>query len=154
MLETRERIADIVKQLRKVISKDIKAKPIIEYLKSIPGIGFIVAITLYTELMNIERFKKLDELSANVGFAPSVDSSGEKERTRGLSRQRKKYLRNLIIESTWIAVRKDPALAAAFGKLCQRMKKNAAIIRISKKLLNRIRYVWKNQTKYELSVVS
>ena len=61
--------------------------------------------------------------------------------------------RHLIGEAVWIAIRKDPALLLAFNQLTRRMKKQDAIIRIAKKLLRRIRYVWKNQTPYVLAVV-
>ena len=39
------------------------------------------------------------------------------------------------------------------GKLCNRMPGNKAIIWISKKSLNRIRYVWKAQQPYQFEVV-
>ena len=58
------------------------------------------------------------------------------------------YLRNMIIESAWIAVRNDSMLLKDFGKLSLRMSKQKAIIKIAKKLLNRIFYVWKNNQPY------
>ncbi|MCL5737442.1 MAG: hypothetical protein M1303_02200 [Bacteroidetes bacterium] len=36
----------------------------------------------------------------------------------------------LLIEASWVAVRKDPALTMAFNGLTKRMHKNNAIIRI------------------------
>lgn len=42
----------------------------------------------------------------------------------------------------------------SFQKLTKRMPKNQAIIRIARKLLNRIRYVLKNQELYEPGVVA
>ena len=56
-------------------------------------------------------------------------------------------LRNIIIESAWVAVRKDAALTMVFGKLSQRMSKQEAILKMAEKLLNRIMYVWKNEKK-------
>ena len=149
----RKQIVSVVKQLRSYVSQDEKAGKIIDLLISIPGIGFILAIILYSEIIDIKRFKKLDELSAYVGFAPALYSSGEKEINLGLSKQRNKYLRNFLIESAWVAIRRDPALQMAYGKLLRRMDSRKAIIRISKKLLNRIRYVWINEQPYKLSVV-
>lgn len=149
----RKQIVSVVKQLRSYVSQDEKAGKIIDLLISIPGIGFILAIILYSEIIDIKRFKKLDELSAYVGFAPALYSSGEKEINLGLSKQRNKYLRNYLIESAWVAIRRDPALQMAYGKLLRRMDSRKAIIRISKKLLNRIRYVWINEQPYKLSVV-
>ncbi len=67
--------------------------------------------------------------------------------------QHNKYLRSLLIEAAWIAVRKDPALTASFNEYIKRMSKQEAIIRIAKKLLNRIRTVWMKNTEYVCSVV-
>jgi hypothetical protein len=54
----------------------------------------------------------------------------------------------VLIESAWIAVRKDPALMLAFNKLSLRKKKTKAIVHIARKLLNRIRFVLNNQQPY------
>ncbi len=149
----RNQIASVVKQLRVYVAKDKEVSKIITLLISIPGIGFVLAIILYSEIIDINRFGKLDELVTYVGLSPAVYSSGEKEINLGLSKQKNKYLRNFLIESSWVAVRRDPALQMAYGKLCRRMSGQRAIIRISKKLLSRIRCVWSNQQPYVFSVV-
>jgi transposase len=149
----RNQIASVVKRLRYYVAKDKELSKIINLLITIPGIGFVLSIILYSEIIDIKRFGRLDELASYVGFSPAVYSSGEKEITLGLSKQKNKYIRNYLIEASWIAIRRDSALQMAYGKLCNRMPGNKAIIRISKKLLNRIRYVWKTQQPYQLSVV-
>jgi len=149
----RNQIASVVKQLRNYVAKDKRISKTISLLTTIPGIGFVLSIILYSEIIDIKRFDRLDELAAYVGFSPAVYSSGEKEITLGLSKQKNKYIRNYLIEASWIAVRRDAALQMAYGKLCNRMPGNKAIIRISKKLLNRIRYVWNNQQPYQFSVI-
>jgi len=65
----------------------------------------------------------------------------------------KKYLKNIIIEASWIAMRKDPALTISYLQLLKRMQGQKAIIKIAKKVVNRIRYVWIHNTEYQLSVV-
>ena len=145
----RKQLSEVLQELRKIVKEDQQYSKDMSHLQSIPGIGFITAITLYTEILDIRRFKRLDELSSYIGLAPS----GEKERVMGLSKRQKTNLRNLLIEASWVAIRKDPSMTMSFAKLTQRMKKQEAIIRIAKKLLNRIMYVWKNEKDYVLSVV-
>ena len=123
------------------------------YIKSVPGIGTITAMVYLTELGDITRFRNLDHLCSYVGLIPGEDSSGEKEFHTGVSRRRNANLRYLLIESSWIAVRKDPALHLSFTELSKRMAKNQAIIRIARKLLSRIYYVLKNRCYYEPGVV-
>ena len=104
--------------------------------------------------MNINRFQGLDELASFVGLVPAVYSSGEKEKVLGLSVRHNQYLRYMLIESAWVAIRKDPALTLKYSELIRRMSKQEAIIRIAKKLLNRIRFVWKNNLPYSFSLVA
>ncbi len=125
----------------------------LKLLMSIPGIGPISAVTFLSELEDITRFKSLDTFCSYVGLIPSTHSSGENEVIRGITPRSNNHLRNVIIECSWIAIKHDPALLLRFSELNQRMKKNNAIVRIAKKLLNRIRYVMKNGTEYVCAVV-
>jgi transposase len=108
---------------------------------------------LLTELYDITRFKTLDTLCSYVGLIPNTNSSGEKDSKTGMTNRRNGQLRAAIIESAWTAVRKDPALMMAFNDLCKHMTKTKAIIRIAKKLLNRVRYVLKNQQAYVPAII-
>lgn len=122
-------------------------------LISVPGIGLITAMSFLTEIEDISRFKSLDKFCSFVGLVPMTNSTGDKEVVGKITKRQNKILRSLIIESSWIAIRNDPALMLAYGKLIKRMKPTRAIIRIAKKMLNRIKYVLKNQTFYEYAVV-
>ena len=56
-----------------------------------------------------------------------------------------------MIEASWIAVRKDPEMMAVYGRLCRRMLKTKAIIRIARKLLNRIKAVLETGQPYQIN---
>ena len=64
-----------------------------------------------------------------------------------------RYLRNTIIESSLVASRTDPALLSCYNQYLKKMAANKAIIKISRKLANRIRFVLKNKKMYVYSVV-
>ena len=125
----------------------------ISLLRTIPGIGLIVALTLISELETISRFKNLDRLCSYIGLIPSTFSSGEKEIVGNITRRSNKPLRSSIVEAAWVAIRHDPALMLKYNELRSRMESNESIIRIAKKLLNRIRYVLKNKQEYVNAVV-
>jgi transposase len=125
----------------------------VKLLKTVPGISTLTAMTLLTELNDINRFSSLDRLASYVGLIPNTNSSGEKNTTTGITYRRNPALRYVLIESSWIAVRKDPVLMQAFEKLCSHMTKTNAIVHIARKLLNRIRYVLKNQKEYVPGVI-
>ncbi len=149
----RTNIAQITREIRH-LSEQEYYKESVGYLKTIPGISTLSAMVILTELGDIRRFKDIDHLASYVGLIPQEDSSGGEDNHGGVTRRRNTNLRHLIIESSWVAVRKDPALLMSLIQLSKRMPKNKAIIRIARKLLSRIYYVLKNRKNYVIGVVS
>lgn len=150
---TKKLISTTLKSIRREYKSNKEVKKTVDLLTTVPGIGFVTAITLYTEIIKISRFRKSDQLPSYIGLVPSVSSSSDKERIRGLTNRYNSYLRNLMIEAAWSALRVDPALTMVYTKLINRMSSQKAIIRIAKKLILRVRHVWQSQTSYCLSVV-
>lgn len=146
-------LKEVLRNIRKNF-RDYGFEDLWNKLMSVPGISFLTSIALITEIMDINRFQKLDELCSYVGLVPSMRNSGETEMTMGLCKRRSKYLRNLLIESAWAAVKVDPALTMCYNNLIKKMTKQRAIIKIAKKLLNRIRFVWKNNQEYQTALVA
>ncbi|MHB1688767.1 MAG: IS110 family RNA-guided transposase [Ignavibacteriaceae bacterium] len=144
---------NVLKQLRQEATKT-EIAPIIKALQSVAGIGFITAMSLYTEIIDIRRFSYEDQFNAFVGLVPSTRSSDENIYCNKISFRQNKYLRPLMIEAAWRAVREDPAMTAKYKELTQRMKPQDAIIRIAKKLLRRIRHVWLKQEEYVYALVA
>ena len=148
----RQIIAEMNRAIRALANSD-DYRNNVRILKTVPGISTLTAMMLLTELYEINRFKTLDKLCSYVGLIPNTNSSGEKDLKTGMTGRRNAQLRFVLIESAWTAVRKDPALIMAFNELCKHMTKTKAIVRITRKLLNRIRYVLKNQQEYVPAVV-
>lgn len=117
-------------------------------LRLIPGVGPITAITLLTEIVDVKRFKDTDHLASYVGLIPGRHSSGEKDKNTEMTFRGHDFIKRTLIESSWIAARYDPALNMAYHKYVQRMEPNQAIIRIARKMLNRIYFTLKYQREY------
>jgi transposase len=148
----RRRLCEMNKRVR-VLSRTDRYRDRVRYLMSIPGIGMITAMIILTELIDIGRFKKLDRAACYIGLVPGERSSGEEIDHTGIIRRGHVYLRSIFIECAWVAVRKDPALMMAYTELTRRMSGQKAIIRIARKLLNRVRYVLRNNEPYVMAVV-
>ncbi len=148
----RENLLMLNKQIRELSQTD-DYKDNYQLLLGIPGIGLTTAMVILTQLGDILRFPRLDELCDYIGLVPSMYGSGDKLQTGKMVHRGRKELKIMLIEASWEAVRKDPAMMAKFHELIKRMPKNKAIIRIARKLLNRIRRVLITREKYELSVV-
>jgi transposase len=121
-------------------------------LISIPGIGFLTAMTFLAQIGDIRRFERLDDLCDYIGLVPMMHGSGDKMYTGKLINRGRKELKIMIIEAAWEAVRLDPALMARFNELVRRMNKNKAIIRIARKLVSRMRSVLMTQEPYKLGI--
>lgn len=149
--DQRKRLLEITRLVR-ALSKSDGYKRNIELLESIPGIGGITSITILTELGSISRFKDADHLAAYIGLVPTCHSSGEKDNKGEMTFRHNGRLLQMIIESSWSAIRADPTLSLCYGKYRQRMTQNKAIIRIARKLVNRIYAVLKHQKEYQCGI--
>ncbi len=144
-------IRSLVKEATLAIRK-LSKEPLFEQvqkcLQSIDGVGLINGMCIQTEIQDINRFKRLNNLCDYAGFVPDLNSSGDKRVVKGVTRRRNEFLRKAIIESSWVLIRKDPAMLMKYNEYTRRMNENKAIIRIGKHLLSRIRTIWKSEKEY------
>lgn len=150
--EQHKRILKTTLALRKMIMSDPDYSKSLELLLSVPGIGFLTAATFILEAGDVKRFKNNDHLASFVGLVPDTRSSGDKDKALGVTARSNHRLRSMLIESSWTAIRNDPALTLAYSKLVAKMEPNKAIIRIARKLLNRSAYVLRKKTTYVTAV--
>ncbi len=151
--EIREHNKNVLKQLRKEAQHPDIA-PIMKALQGVPGVAFITAMYLYTEIMDMKRFPNDDQLVSFVGLVPSTQTSDENVYSHGISFRQNSFLRTMMIEAAWTAVREDPAMTLKFKELTKRLNSQNAIIRIAKKLVKRIRHVWIKQEEYVYALVA
>jgi transposase len=145
--EMRKILLSVTRKI-KVLSRTASYEKDYDLLVGIPGIGPITGMIFLTEIEDINRFSSTDHLAGYVGLIPFCHDSGENENNGSITSRAHKLMRDMIAESSWIAVRRDPALHLAYCKLCKRMEPNKAIIRIARKLLNRIYHTLKTKKEY------
>lgn len=150
--QQRKLLLDVLIKIRQ-LSRSEKYSENIALLRTIPGIGPITAITFLVEIETIKRFENTDHFAGFVGLVPNYHSSGEKSNDGEMTFRGQKTLKSLLIESAWTAARADPALTMSYHKYVKRMEPNKAIVRIARKVLNRMYYVLKNKMEYVSGVV-
>lgn len=128
-------------------------KELYKLLNSISGIGPLTSSALITEIGDINRFPQIDHLASYVGLIPKIKESGETTHTGGITFRCNSFLRTLLIEASWQAIRQDPALMQYYQRHLVNNKGHKIIIKIARKLLNRIRYVMKNRQPYVTGVI-
>jgi transposase len=149
--QQRDRLLSVTREVRRVANSEAyKAR--MDLLRSVPGIGLIVGMTLLVNIGDITRFADTCHFVGYIGLKPTCHSSGEKDVQGGITPRCQSLLRSMLIESAWIAARIDPSLALAFNSLCSRMNKNKAIVRIARKLANRIYSVLVHKQEYSVGM--
>ncbi|GHV51563.1 hypothetical protein FACS1894181_13570 [Bacteroidia bacterium] len=150
--ELRKRLLDTNKELRKLSCSEA-CKDGYKLAGSIPGMALIPGMAFLAEIEDINRFPGTGRFAACAGLVPSCHSTGGHEHVGGITPRGQKQLRGMITGSAWTAAKIDPALHLAFCNLCKRMEGNKAIVRIARKLLNRIYYTLKNKIEYACGVL-
>jgi transposase len=150
--QQRKLLLEVLRKIRLLSCSEKYAKNI-ALLRTIPGIGFITAITFLTEIEQIERFENTDHFAGFVGLIPNRHSSGEKDNSGEMTFRGQDALKKMLIESSWMAARFDPTLIMSYHSYIKRMEPNKAIIRIARKVLNRMYFVLKNKVEYVPCVV-
>jgi len=112
--------------------------PACQRLRSIPGIGPLIATAIVAAIGNGAAFRKGREFAAFVGLVPRQYSTGGKARLMGISKRGNSYLRKLLIHGARAAVVRMKRERAPFGGwlngLEQRAPRNVVVTATANKL--------------------
>lgn len=144
-------IKQVSNQLRAYCRKHYKTDYFL--LRSVPGIGKLVACGILSEMGDLRRFKNFKQLASYVGLCPGVYQSGDNYRSTGLSIRGNRIMRSYFVEASWIALRHDPIMQTYWRTHAGKDPKRI-LIKVARKLLSRTYAVIKTETPYQMGVVS
>jgi transposase len=111
-------------------------------LMQLPGIGFVVAMTVLSAIGDISRFESAEQLVGYAGIGAGVHDSGKTHKEKKITKKGRRELRWAMVEAAWRAVRMSSFWKAEYEKHLKRMRKpNQAIVVIARKLLVAIWHV-------------
>jgi transposase len=144
-------------QLKEIKKRmDIQAKSdrsLQDIYESVPGVGCIHARQLINELGDMKQFKNMRKLFSFTGLTPCEYSSGENIRHGNISRQGNPMLRKILVESAWVAIKRDPNLKAVFDRIAHTRGKKRAIVAVARNLVGRIRSCVLSGCLYEIKLI-
>ena len=149
--DLRKQKLEIMRALR-TLSHSGRFEETLRLLMTVPGIGQTTGLALLAEIVDITRFKNSEELAAYVGMIPMCHSSGEHDGTGDITVRKHAILRANVIEAAWVAIRQDPSMQLCYVNNCKRMVPSKAIVKVARKLVNRIYFVLKRRQPYENAV--
>jgi transposase len=111
-------------------------------IMQLPGVGFVVAMTVLAAIGDISRFENAKQLVGYAGIGAGVHDSGKTHKEKKITKKGRRELRWALVEAAWRAVRMSPFWKAEYEKHLKRMRKpNQAIVVIARKLLIAIWHV-------------
>jgi len=116
----RQELKDVDSQLHQLAKQQAHRKTI-ACLKSVPGVGPVVATTFLCELFRPERFARAEEVASYLGLAPMVRHSGEKTPSGRLVPVGQTKLRSLLVEAAWMWRAKDDYARNLYNRFLSRM---------------------------------
>jgi transposase len=155
-IEKFNHLRQLLLQETRAIRELSRCEPFVESLRllmTVPGIGTTIGMTLLMEIDDISRFKTAGQLAAYIGLIPMCHSSGEKEGVGEITVRKNAILRCYLVQAALRAIAKDPAMTMAYEEYKKRMNANRAVVRIARKLANRIFFVLKRNQENVPGVV-
>lgn len=98
-LELLDQLRDHIQYLEKRIRKRIRQTKNMQLLKSLPGVGDILAILIASEFGSVDRFPNAEHFASYAGTTPKVKSSGGKTYYGHLRKESNQYLKWAFIEA-------------------------------------------------------
>lgn len=139
-------IADTDRQ----ISATVRETAAMTLLKTIPGIGDVLAATIMAEIGDIQRFAHPKQLHAYAGLAPRVRNSGEKSWHGPITKQGSAWLRYAAVEAVvcMARTRHDSDLKDYYRTVQANRNQQTATVATARKLLTIIWSVLRNERPF------
>lgn len=149
---SRSKLLSIHRQLKSFCINQPEIKRYLSYLYTIPGIGFVVAVTLLGKIGNPAYLRHAQELGCFCGLVPKEHSTGDRVNKGSITHLGSKTLRFLLIEAAWTAIRNDLHFQQFYNRIKARHHSNfaakKAITAVARKLTMVIYRVLKDQRNY------
>jgi len=140
-----ERIQAIVKN----ISLSEKQNHIVNLLKSMPGVGKLIALILLAEIGDISRFRSSKALCSWAGLTPKVHSSDAVVQHGHITKEGSRYLRSAMVQAATTACRVSPKWYRVHENMAFRCGRRAARVAVARRLLTVIYFMWKKDQPYQ-----
>lgn len=104
-------------------------------LMTIPGVGELTALIILSEIGDIHRFNRAESLVNFAGLHPGEDSSGERTRRSGITKEGSRWLRWILVESALHAIKKEGKIRNLYMRVSAKKGHNKAIVAAAREML-------------------
>jgi len=125
---------------------------IVARLRTVPGIGLIVATTFRAFVDRHERFAHAGQVSAAIGLVPREDSSAERRQRGHITKAGPRELRSLLIQAAWVHWRQGGSgtIRAWVDGLAARRGRRIAVVALARRLSRILFAIWRDDTTFDV----
>ncbi|MCP4270369.1 MAG: IS110 family transposase [Gammaproteobacteria bacterium] len=137
-----------IKGLEKAIRKKVKLKKAFHYLKTVPGIGDILALTIMLEVGDINRFPKVGNFTSYCRCVPSRRLSDGKSKGSGNRKNGNRYLSWAFTEAVHLSRRYNERFRRYYNRKVAQANTSLATKALGNKLARICYYIMKDQVPF------
>ena len=139
-----------IEAIEKKVKSKIKLSQPYQMLKTVSGIGDILAMVIMLEAGEMSRFPNVGNFSSYCRCVKSVRMSNNKKKGSGNRRNGNKYLAWAFMEAANFAVRFEPVIQKFYQRKSSRKGSIVARKAIAHKLARAVYYVLRDQTPFDV----
>lgn len=149
---TQKQTRETMKEIHRFCEQDSEIKRCVGFLKTIPGIGSIVAAHLLSRIGDWKHLKNVRQLAGFFGLGTRENSTGDSIRRGSITRSGDGRLVKKLIQGAWTTIRMDPEMREFYRRIYNRHPKpiasKKAIVAVARKMTTRIYTVLYEQRNY------
>jgi len=137
--------------LEKRLSERVKLRSDYRLLKTVPGIGEVLATTIMLETGTVTRFAQVGNFSSYCRCVDSVHESNGKKKGEGNVKNGNKYLSWAFIEAANFALRCCPQAKSFYERKKRKTNRVVALKALAHKLARACYHILREQKPFEVS---
>jgi transposase len=151
-LDALDELAAHIEAIEQRIHAEIAPSPEVQLLRTVPGIGEILAPLIWLEIGEVHRFRRAENLASYAGLVPRVFSSGGHTHLGSISHFVNQYLKWAFVEGANCAVRVKGHAQSHVGILYRRLLAKRghgrAIVAVARHLAEASYWILRKQEPY------
>ncbi len=137
--------------LERVVKERVKLRPAFRYLKTVDGIGEILALTIMLETGEIGRFSAVGHFASYCRCVGSQKISNGKRKGSGNKKNGNKYLAWAFVEAANFAVRFNPQIRRFYQRKKAKTNGIVAIKAVAHKLARACYYIIHDEVPFDVA---
>jgi transposase len=137
--------------LERTVTERIKLRPEFRFLKTVPGIGQILALTIMLETGDIRRFPRVGNYASYCRCVGSQKISNGKRKGSGNTKNGNKYLAWAFVEAANFAVRYQPRIRRFYQRKKSKTNGIVAIKAVAHKVCRACYYIMKDRVAFDVT---